>query len=212
MSSSRDSSPPATQVDELSPRQPATKRTNTSGVTNPQPDHASQVQNAIGWLQHTLGLEVLKKSVMDITVKRNIVDRLHALSTANALLQIDHARLMSKHEASHSNIGDIISKFTTIISEKEHEISQLKLQIANLTDTPPNPNPVNPSPRYAEVTKTNRARQRSKSKNRTEAARDQSRVQKRTNILAEKRTCAPEKAYIFTPSEEFPALQTKKEI
>lgn len=151
---------------------------------------------------------------MDITVKRNIVDKLHALSAANALMQMDHARLLAKQEASQDNIGDIISKFTTIITVKETKIAQLQSELATKIDMPAtNKIPVKSTLNYAEITKDpNRARPRNKSNNRSVAARSRSRINKRISILAEKRVSTPEKAYIFTPSEDFPALEAKKEV
>lgn len=106
---------------------------------------------------------------------------MHALSAANALMQIDHARLIDLHEASWSNIGDIIANYTTIIGEKESKINDLQAKLAELPDTPLNTD-----------------------------ARSKSRLQKHMSILAVKRTSTPDTAYVFALSEDFPALQAKK--
>lgn len=62
---------------------------------------------------------------MDVNIKRNILDKLVALSSANTLLQAEVAR----YEGSWSNIGHIIANFTTVIGDKDSKILELQAQL-----------------------------------------------------------------------------------
>lgn len=199
-------------MDDTSPRQPAAKRTHTSEDPAPLPDHASQIQNTVSWLLHTLGLEVLKKSVMDVNIKRNILEKLNTLSNANAQLQAYSAR----QEESRLNISHIIADFTNIIGEKERTITELQSKLAKLTTTTEDPDNQG-LPLYSDITNksqasvTRRGREPASSK-RISAARSKSRITKRTMVLAKQREASPPPVFIFTPSDDKTTEVARTEI
>lgn len=173
-------------------------------------DSAAPIQNMVAWFQHTLGLEILKKSVMDISIKRSIIDKLNSLSTANIAIQTERATLNTKYEESRSNAGDLIESFTEIMAQKDAVIAELKEKCNSPLDAVPLPN--TPAPIYSNAVKKPSTRSsRSIGTKRTESARSKSRIQKRTKVLADKRE-KPPTTLIFTPTEEYPALKAKEDI
>lgn len=199
--------------EQLSPRQPAAKRTmddrtaSASGV-----DPAILVRDTVVWIRHTLGLEVLKKSVMDITIKRTILEKLDTLSSASASLISEQEANRARLEESRIGMGDAVDRFSQILANKEATIvsltSQLQDKAKEMAHIPPSPD-VNLN--FAGAVKRV-GRSKTRGKERVEAARSKSRLQKRTKVLKESRAKSPVDTFIFTPTDDLNIQQGKEEI
>lgn len=196
-------------VEQLSPRQSAPKRPANDGhQASPDPFHS--LKNDIAWIQHTIGLEVLKKGPMDISLKRNLIEKLNSVSAAATDIQVERAASKARIDELRSYPGDIVERFSIMLAQKDAKIDELigKLASSEKTNTIAQTQATGSSS-FAAV--TGRSRSATKKRN-TEAARSKSRIDRRSKVLSSNRDKSPPTAFVFTPSENVTTQAAKEEI
>lgn len=124
-SGSRRNSASSSYVDQLRPGQPAAKR--SANDSNAWPCPSEKLKNAVQWIDHTLGLEILKKCIMTVEMKRSISDKLEELNAASLELLTSQAAMTARIDELRNYPSTLVEKFSEMFSASEisqHLITQ----------------------------------------------------------------------------------------
>ncbi|VVC46436.1 Zinc finger, CCHC-type [Cinara cedri] len=196
-------------ISELSPRQPATKRSgSTVDAANAPMSPVKRTKDALSFITLMVGEEATKKPPFKVDAVRALLGKVGELQESISDLLAANASLNGRLSESRAQNAGLVAQFAAVLSERE---AACAAKIATALKSRPVTEVLHTSApqTFANVTRVGRKKSRSRSRN---TARQKSKSAARAKKLLESRSGPPEEAFVVTPTADKDVTACKNEL